>query len=307
MAAAKHGLYLDRTGGATAAAVKFTEAVEFFHSARTGEYMSSYPFYSEAWMLFARAKTLSGNDRLRLIGKAFEVLDQSEGNVDEEGKASLAEMEGKIIAYLSEIPDLDRAIEALIAAGDPEGEYLKARRASGLYKEGFDRKSAYFIVMEGLDKAPDNLPCLRLASRLHIQVLPGDWEDWLKLLKRRFDLEGGKGQAGLLFDLGHACSQLGRYKDAHRYFEELEVESEGHPRRSGIIKVVSDGDKPRLLTGVVKQSLSRWEGWLRCDVIGQELKFFPLKQKFTVMKGQTVQFQLALNYRGFLASELRPA
>ena len=136
--------------------------------------------------------------------------------------------------------------------------------------------------------------------------MPEDWAGWWILLKRRHALEGSKGQCGLLFDLGYAACQLGKYFEAAKYFEELASESIGYPMRSGIVKTVTDGEKPRRFTGVLKQPLSHREGWIQCDVIGQDVKYSPIMQKFTVAKGLTVTFALALNYRGFLAIELRP-
>jgi hypothetical protein len=77
--------------------------------------------------------------------------------------------------------------------------------------------------------------------------------------------------------------------------------------RSGIVRMVTDGGKPRRFTANVKSVSSRFEGWLHSDVMPKEVKCVPVKQKFTVAKGQTVTFSLALNYRGFLAVDLRPA
>jgi hypothetical protein len=135
---------------------------------------------------------------------------------------------------------------------------------------------------------------------------PDDWQGWWGLLTRRYQLEGTRGDCGLLFDLGFAACQLGKYSEAAKYFGQLDDESTGHPMRSGVVRVVADAGKPRRFTARVKLFTSRFEAWLQSDALSQEVKCIPAKQKFTVATGQTVTFTLALNYRGFLAIDLRP-
>lgn len=307
MLAARQGLYLEKAGREPEAGQYFMEAIEYFRSARSGGAPSAYPFYCEAWMFYSRARNASLDERLRLLANALQVVDESEGNVDDEAKASLGEIEAKITELLAEITNLKMRLKQLVESGDVIGQYLEARCASGLYTEAYDIESAYAIVCRALEKMPEHIPCLRIASRLHKKVNPNDWEGWWSLLKRRYALEGSKCQCGLLFDLGYAACQLGKYTDAGRYFEELDIESLGYPMRSGIIKTINDNEKPRRFTGILKQPVSHREGWIQCDVIGRNVKYSPIMQKFTVAKGQAVTFALALNYRGFLAIELRPA
>src|SRR5208282_1454918 len=154
-----------------------------------------------------------------------------------------------------------------------------------------------------LETSPDHIPCLRLASRLYPKICPGDWEGWWKLLKHRYQLGGGQGECGLLFSLGHAACQRGKYTEAAQLFEELAPESTGNPLRSGIVQVVKGGDSERRFTGTVGGVPSRFEAWIRSDLIGREIKCVPVKQKFTIATGQTVTFSLGLNYRGLLAIE----
>ncbi|MEN6428813.1 MAG: SIR2 family protein [Phycisphaerales bacterium] len=306
MVTARQGLSLEKAGREQEALQYFSTAIEYFRSARSGEFPTAYPFYGEALMLYSRAKNASVARRLTLLADSLQVLDESEGNIDDDGRASLAEMEAKVVELLTSIPNLDDHLERLSKQGDVVGEYLLARRASGLYTRGYDVPSAYATVMKALEKSPDHVPCLRVASRLHRKVSPDDWEGWWSLLKRRYALEGSKGNCGLLFGLGYAACQLGRYSDAAKYFEELDAESMGYPMRSGVISTVSDAGRPRRFSGILEQPVSRREGWIQCELIGRHVKYMPIMQKFTVTKGQAVTFALALNYRGFFAIELRP-
>lgn len=162
--------------------------------------------------------------------------------------------------------------------------------------------------MTNRDAAPRRLKRpIYISIHLHYpKAHPDDWEGWWKLLNHRLRLEGSQGECGLLFSLGYVACQLGKYGEAAQYFQELEEESSGHPLRSGVVKVVTDGDSPRRFTGTVAATPSRFEAWIRSDLMGGEIKCVPAKQKFTIVRGQSVSFSLALNYRGFLAIDLRP-
>ena len=303
---ARHGLQLEKLGQASRAQKQFEHAVEYFRSARSGFFPNAYPYYSEAWMLYSRARNSSGGTRLQLLAGALQVLDESDGNVAEDEKASLQEIEAKIVQLRGTIPGLKDMLIDLAREGDVAGQYLQARLEAGLYTDGYDIRSAYSIVTAALEVAPNHLPCLRLASRLHLKMNPDDWQGWWGLLTRRYQLEGTRGDCGLLFDLGFAACQLGKYSEAAKYFGQLDDESTGHPMRSGVVRVVADAGKPRRFTARVKLFTSRFEAWLQSDALSQEVKCIPAKQKFTVATGQTVTFTLALNYRGFLAIDLRP-
>jgi tetratricopeptide (TPR) repeat protein len=306
MVAARYGLHLDKKQDKDRAEKQFKQAVDYFRSARLGFFPNSYPFYSESWMFYTRARNSTGSLRLELLARALQVLDESDGNVAQDEKASLQEMEAKIVQYLGSIPNLDVTLADLAKQGAIACQYLQARRAAGLYSSGYDVRSAYSILSAALETSPDHVPCLRLASRLYPKVYPGDWGGWWKLLKHRYQLEGGQGDCGLLFSLGQTACQLGNYTEAARLFEQLDAESIGNPLRSGIVQVVKDGDSERRFTGTVGAVPSRFEGWVRSDSIGREIKCVPVRQKFTIATGQTVTFSLGLNYRGFLAIELRP-
>lgn len=306
MIAARHGISLEQQGESGAAGAKFSEAVACFHSARAGEYINAYPFYSESWMHLQRARDAVGEDALRHLAAAFQVLDESEGNVPDEDLPTVLEMEAKCVAFLSGIPEVQRKLEAMQARADGSATYLLARRAADDEAPTYDLQQAYKTLEAALEKDPKHPACLRLASRLYRKLAPEDVAGWKSLLERRYALEDRRGQCGLLFDLGCAACELGDYRGALRSFGELEAESIGHPKRSGIVAVVRDGGRDRRFTGLVTALRSRHEGWLRCSALGTEVKFIPVAQKFTVESGQSVTFSLGLNYRGFLGIELRP-
>jgi hypothetical protein len=207
MVVARYGFHLDKKLDKDGAEEQFKQAVEYFHSARLGFFPNSYPFYSESWMFYTRAKNSIGSLRFELLARALQVLDESDGNVAEDEKASLQEMEAKIVQYLGSIPNLDGTLAELAKQGAIACQYLQARLAAGLYSSGYDVRSAYSIVSAALETSPDHIPCLRLASRLYPKVYPGDWEGWWKLLKHRYRLEGGQGECGLLFSLA-GCGKI---------------------------------------------------------------------------------------------------
>jgi tetratricopeptide (TPR) repeat protein len=309
--AARKALHFQKNGKLAQAVIEFQRATNLFHRARTGEFANAYPFYGEAWMFLRRSET-AGNDRVSLLAQALQVIDQSEGNVDDEGQSSLAEIESKIVEALSSIPKLREIISTMIAEGDANGSYLNARSRSRVYtpdgtKMNYSVQEAYTIVIEALGFNPNHLPCLRLACRLHRRVYPNDWKGWWELLNRRIRLEEIPAPNSLLFDLGYAACQLGKYNDASRYFEQLEHQSSGLPRRASIVSVVKDDNQDRRFAGEILPGLTRNEGWIRCEIIGQHIRFLPLRQRFTSEVGQKVTFVLALNYRGYFAMELRRA
>lgn len=262
-------------------------------------------------MLFRQSANVEENKRLALIAQALEVIDQAEGNVDNVGQSSLVELESKILSTLSEIPSLGQVLGELIANGEEYGGYLQARYQLNIFQPD-DRVSqsileqAYSILLEALGITPNHVPCLRLTARLHRNIYPYDWDGWWDLLRRRERLEGTDLPNSLLYDLAFAASQRRDYPNARIYFERLETESSGHPRRSGIINTIKDKDEDRRVVGEVKHGFTKTQGWLRCDTIGQDIRFYPLRQRFGIEAGQNVTFIIALNYRGFLATELRP-
>jgi tetratricopeptide (TPR) repeat protein len=307
MIAAKHGLKQASVGAADRASALFEEAVTHFHSARAGEFANAYPFYSEAWMLYQRARSVEGINAVVHIAQAFQVLDEAEGNVADDDMASISEMEAKLVRFLSEFENLKATLQSLLESNAPTAIYLEARYATAEGGHGYSREHAYGIVTASLANTPDHVPCLRLACNLHHALYPQDFSGWKAMLDRLLNLEVDRRQCSTLFSLGYAACQLGRYNEAQLYFEELEQESTGHPRRARIVNVVKDGEKDRRLTGRVIAVRSPTEGWLKSDEIATDLKFIARAQKFTVNKGVTVTFALALNYRGFLAIDLRPA
>jgi tetratricopeptide (TPR) repeat protein len=306
MICARHGLHLERVGNEIEASERFSEAVKYFRSARTGEFANAYPFYSEAWMHLQRAKNTGGVQRLHHLAEAFQVLDESEGNLSDDEVPTIREMQAKVVAFMLGIPTLSDALTELESQGDPSATYLLARQAAAEADSAYGVEAAYAILSRALEEVPEHVGCLRLASRFFHQAFPEDFTNWKGLLDRRYALEDRRGQCGLLFDLGYASSQLADYHQAQRYFEELEAESTGHPRRSGIVAVVRDRGEDRRFQGIVMNVKSRYEGWVKNELLAREVKFIPIAQKFTVEAGQAVAFSLAMNYRGYLAINLRP-
>jgi hypothetical protein len=199
----------------------------------------------------------------------------------------------------------------MVASGDANGSYLQARGRLRVFEvdgesSGYSLSNAYSIVVDALEVTPNHVPCLRLATRLYRRVHPNDWEGWWKLLQRRFRLEAPTPPILLLFDLALAACELEKYTDAKVYLDQLDEASIGHTRRTGAVAVIKDDGRDRRFVGEVRSGLTRIEGWLHCDAVGQEVRFVPLRQKFTPTVGQTVTFALALNYRGVFAVELRP-
>ncbi|MBN1514629.1 MAG: SIR2 family protein [Phycisphaerae bacterium] len=306
MILAKQALKEESSGADERASALFTRAVAYFHAARSGEFANAYPYYSEAWMLYQRARTSTGPAAVMHIARAFQVLDEADGNVADDDIASIKEMEAKLVRFLSEFGNLKQVIEEMQLREAPTVAYLEARYAGAEHDDVYSKDHAYRIVKESLEMAPDHVPCLRLAAHLHHGLYPENFTGWKALLERLYVLEHPRRQCSTLFNLGYAECQLGQYDEAIRYFEELEQESTGHPRRSRVVEFVRDGQERRKLSGRVVSVQSWTEGWVKSEVIASDVKFIPRAQRFSVQKGQAVTFVLALNYRGCLAVELRP-
>lgn len=309
----RRGHQLEQQGRFPEANRQFELAIAEFRRARFGEFPNSYPYYCEANLLLRRAQQFTGLHRLTLLAEGLQIVDDSDGNIGRDGVASLAEMEARLVEAIVSTPSANEMISHLQADGNPVGEYLFARQWLSVYS-GHERakgtvytlEAVYQRVQRALEVQPNHIPCLRLASRLHLSVVPGDWKGWQEILVRLSDAEGYRGRPSLLFNLALAAAQMERYGAAHRYFELLDEESQGHARRSGIVAVIRDGEIDRRLAGEVKPRLSRHEGWIACNSIGHDIKFAPIAQEFTVAAGQGVSFVLACNYRGFMATKLRP-
>jgi len=302
------GLRLQLAGKDAEASQQFDRGGEYFRLARTGASPSAYPYYCESFISYSRARNSVGASKLPFLAAALKSLDESDGNVPDDDRSSLEEMEAKILQYVaSNMPNWDELLDAQIATGNPDGEYLKARVSLRADAGESQLETAYAILTKALERTKNHVGCLRLAARLHIALHPDDWAGWFGLLNRLYREEDRPEQCGLLFDLGYASCQLTKYGDAARYFEKLDQASVGHPRRSGIVRKVVDGKLDRRLSGVVRSVVSPGEGWIKSDVVGQDLKFVPIRQKFTVARDQAVTFSIGLNYRGLLAVELRPA
>lgn len=306
MILAKKALKEENIGAEELASELFERAVTYFRAARSGEFANSYPYYSEAWMFYQRARSSVGSAAIKHIAEAFQVLDEAEGNVADDDIAPIKEMEAKLVRFLSEFSNLNELLDQLRPREGTTVRYLEARYASTKGGDVYSKERAYSIITDSIMKAPSHIPSLRLASYLHHILYPEDFTGWKALLDRLYSLEEPRRQCSTLFNLGYAICQLGDYNEAMRYFEELELESTGHPRRSHIVEIVRDGQKERRLNGHVLTMPSVTEGWLKSEVIANDVKFIPRIQKFTVQKGQAVTFLLALNYRGALAVDLRP-
>ena len=307
MISGRHGLHLQLAGKESEASEQFSIAMGYFRSARSGPSPSSYPYYCEAFINYSRARNSIGASKLPFLANALKSLDEAEGNVPDDDMSSLEEMEAKILQYMaSNMPNRDQVINDQIAKGNPDGEYLKARINLRADAGESQLETAYAILTKALERTPKHVGCLRLAARLHIALYPDDWEGWTELLNRWHQAEDHPEQCGLLFDLGYASCQLAKYMDAVRYFEQLDQASVGHPRRSRLVKKIVDGQSDRRLSGVIRSVVSPREAWIRCDVVGQDLKCVPILQKFTVAKEQAITFSIGLNYRGLLAVDLRP-
>jgi len=63
MVCARYGLHLEKMGHEQEAGLQFEKAQNYFRSARLGQFPNSYPYYSEAWMSYSRARNSSGTPR----------------------------------------------------------------------------------------------------------------------------------------------------------------------------------------------------------------------------------------------------
>lgn len=286
---------------------RFETAQRYFRPARSGEFPNAYPYYSEAWMLWQRAGKTTGYSRLRLLASALQVTDDAKENLPEKDLAAIAEIQAKVVESLSNISNLQAVLSqaakredrAMIAA------YLTAWRAADPEHEGYSVRTAYKILENALERDPAHDACLRLYSRLYLTLNPADWKGWWEVLQRRAQIESTDGNWSLLFDLGYCACQRGDYQGAREYFESLERESAGHPRRRGIVKVVWDESGEDREFGGQIADVSWSQAWVECSEVRGRLSFNPLHQKFTASKGQRVSFNIALNYRGMFAINLR--
>lgn len=308
MVHARHGLRYEAQGRPDQAKTAFEEAVSLFRRARQGEFPNAYPYYSEAWMLFRRAENRERFSRVSLLAAALAVMDEAEGNVSDDDLSTLAELRARIVASFAEIQQLD---EILASVEDKPKEapvvaYVRATLASAPGSPRTEVTNAYEILRAALAKTPGHEACLRLLSRLHIRLSPQDWAGWWKVLQQRVSVQDVERDLSLLFDLGWCACQLGNYAQAMVYLDVLERESQQHRSRSGIRKVIRDGEQGREFRGRVTTIESKLDGWVDCEEFGKELKFARLRQEFTPVQDQLVTYHVALNYRGPMAISLRP-
>jgi tetratricopeptide (TPR) repeat protein len=294
----------------------------YFKSSKIGNVTSPHPYHSQANFLIKKGEYYDNlgqkEEAYRYYSEALEVLGESKESLADYDLTPILDLESGI--YTKKIGDLKKAEESLKDFIQKYPNTVSGRFIlSGLFfnaaKELKDPsakeknlKSALSIVDVGLKLSERNLDLLRLKYYITKELEPENNKKLCKLLFKRYNaFEGNCFELRLLFDLGVILFELEKYNESKAYFRELSEKSKYHPNRSGTIKICQTIDgKDKIFKGYYLRRISYKEAYISTEEIGYPLVFSPIAQKRKLIPRQDVEFKVAFNYRGILATQVRP-
>jgi hypothetical protein len=226
-------------------------------------------------------------------------------------------------------------IEELQKRGSLSGFYLKAR--SDAYR--YDRNQGKFVPTskEGLltgfktlrELNPtalfQNAPCLSLHNRLWWDIQAPNspvgekrdltvgltWEQWTeysKLLQQQLTIERERGARTMFlkFMLAWSLLQIGESQSSIRLFRELERQSFGSKFRiANLVRLSDENGKAQKFLGDVVEISDERSGYVYCPSLRFDVPFRRYAFEATPQKGDPLDFEIMLNYRGPLAVPLK--
>jgi|GEM_PF-1530528 len=301
----------------------YDKADFYFKSSKMRDVVSPYPYHSQAFSSFKRGeyydRTGQTEDAYRYYSEALEVIEEAKESIPDYELESIVSLESMI--YNEKFGDFNTAKNNLLLFIDKTPHMIsgyilmsrfifkeakKHRKDPSKYKELLDQ--ILFYVGEGLRISGKNQNLLKLKYYVLKEIEPDNVEQIYELLIERYETFDEKcSELKLLFDLGVISFERGEYNKSKTFFKELNEISYDHPYTSGIKRVAKDSNKEdRKFKGYISKFISKREAYVLSDEIGYPISFNPLAQKREVYSRQDVEFNIAFNYRGIFAIDLRP-
>lgn len=301
----------------------YDKANFYFRSSKMGDVSSPYPYHSQAYSSFKRGEYYyhigQTEDAYRYYSEALEVIEEAKESIPDYELESIVSLESRI--YNEKFGDFNTAKNKLQLFIDNTphvisgyilmsrfifDEAKKHRKDLSKYKELLDQ--ILFYVEEGLRISKKNQNLLKLKYYVLKEIEPGNVEKIYELLIERYETFDEKcSELKLLFDLGMISFERGEYNKSKTFFKELNEISYDHPYTSGIKRVAKDSNKEdKKFKGYISKFISKREAYVLSEEIGYPISFNPFAQKREVYSRQDVEFNIAFNYRGIFAIDLRP-
>jgi transcription antitermination factor NusG len=186
-------------------------------------------------------------------------------------------------------------------------EAKKHRKNLPKYKELIEQALIY--VVEGLNVSKKDQDLLKLKYYILRETEPNNIEKIYEILLERYRaFDGNCSELKLLFELGVISFERGEYNESKAFFQELNEKSYDHPNTSGIVRVAQDIKKKerKIFRGYISKFISKKEAYVSSEEISYAIRFVPIAQKRELHPREDVEFNVAFNYRGALAIDLRP-
>ena len=267
------------------------------HFEAKGQDEEKYKWYSRALEMIGEAKESLSDDEMELILELESDIYTHHFNNFKKAEASLLEFMKKYPRNLSAYVIITKLI------------YNKAKKSplgSDDYKDSCQETLDY--IDGGLKISSRNRDLLKTKYRITKAIDPDDKENLHKLLLEIYlSADGNCTELNLLFDLAVLSFELGKFNLSKDVFRELDAKSHGHYKISGIVDFAKnfDGSK-KVFSGYISELTPPKRGYVRPQEIPFPVKFSILTQQRDFRMKQEVRFNIAFNFRGVFAVDLRP-
>ena len=297
----------------------FDKAEQCFGDAKSGEFPNGHAYHSHGYLWYKRAlQTESEAEKADCLARALEILATAIDNLNPDGLQLIHELETQVWERIGDEQQIARCLEVLRDEyGTGRGYYLSARfKLRGLDDlDPNERVASLRTAMRTLDKGLKYFPrdehLLGLKGKITSELPPDevDMEEYYKLLVdwRRVATTDN---AWLLFELGVHAFLLG-YDDISRdHFTELQRgPGVGHQLRTkNQYHILSETGRKMLFHGEVVDTSNPSRGLIRCDTprnVKHTIPFLQFTTKATIGNHESVGFNIAFNYRGPIADNVR--
>ncbi len=292
-----------------AAAKNIELAESYFQKAKTSGFMGEHPYGAHASMLFELSCLTNDKvDKMNYLSGALQIIDNTKKRgIAKKENTYLDEIELKIWAALDNEDQVYEAIEIIAdKRNSPRGYYLYAKYLKRYQRSRRDLQRAYDIIVEGLEKFPDDEECATLRIEYFFELYPKDIKQLYTLLGKYAE-QTAYPQISLLFEAIVLAMEMGHFPLALKWYKKLERLSKNEDARFEVRRYLCDvsGDR-RVLKGRVMRINDQYNGEILCETLPEypeHIKFRPIG--LPVAENDTVLFNLGFPLVGPIARNVR--
>jgi len=290
----KLGQSLIDKGNVIEAEQNFAKAEETFQRARFAGAPNGYPYHAHATMYRERADLTSDSaERLELFGRALDVLQAAEDNLNPAELQPIVELKTLIYSQIGDANNAKQSIQVLKEKFHNAVGYTIYGNI--LHREAIEApnqtvreqrlREALTIADQGLKDFPTDEACARLRAKVISELDPRDLSRRYDALKTWYNISGSRRpNLWLLFQLGVISFALDYHYDSQKYFRELDRSSVGHRLRFKEIYMDEITGVKRRSEGTVISIENMYRGYIECTAAGSvryRVYFRPIKCNFT--------------------------